>query len=77
MLITYLLKFTENLLKMRLNASKLISNPIQALDQEFDENGINISNNRVVTAEENPGKHQLGNRLMEAVRPSIASNGIP
>ena len=27
-------------------------------------------------AEENPGKPQLGDRLMKAVRPVIASNGV-
>ena len=30
-----------------------------------------------LTAEENPGKLQLGDRLVKAVRPVIASNGVP
>ena len=30
-----------------------------------------------LTAEENPGKPQLGDRLMKAVRPVIDSNGGP
>ena len=30
-----------------------------------------------LTAEENIGKPQLGDRLMKAVRPVITSNGIP
>ena len=30
-----------------------------------------------LTAEENPGKPQVGDRLNKAVRPVITSNGIP
>ena len=30
-----------------------------------------------LTAEEKPGKRQLGDRLIKAVRPIIASNGAP
>ena len=29
------------------------------------------------TAEENAGKHQLGNHLFKTVRPVITSNGVP
>ena len=46
-------------------------------DNEVKPGAVHRSPDIYFAAEENPGKPQPGNRLMNAVQPSIASNGVP
>ena len=45
-------------------------------DSEMIPGAVPKSQGIFLAAEENPGKPQLGNRVMKAVRPAIASNGV-
>ena len=46
-------------------------------DNEMILGAVHRSPGICLTAEENPRKSQLGDRLTKAVRPVIASNGVP
>ena len=46
-------------------------------DNEMIPSSVHRSPSIYLTSEENPGKLQLGDRLMKTVRPGIASNGVP
>ena len=45
-------------------------------DNEMVPGAVHISPGIYIKTENNPGKHQLGDRLMTAVRSIIASNGL-
>ena len=46
-------------------------------DNEMIATAVHRSHDICFTAEENPGKPQLGDRPMKALRPNIASIGVP
>ena len=45
-------------------------------DNKMEPGAVHISLGIYLTAEKNTGKPQLGDHLMKAVRPIIASNGV-
>ena len=56
------------------HVSRLSAN--DTCDNKVKPGAVHISPGIYVTTEVNPGKFQLGDRLMKAVGPVIASNGV-